>query len=161
MVNSPLTSWMFRGDTVDKVAVSGVTCVIALGFLAILRTTSHWGAADPPPPDPLARTGPAGDLANLDEDNKRAIFNRVAAAVNHFVGLETWQERLPHIRNGEQLRPLMETYYQKHGDGGAGTGKSRFGTQFDQTGRWPVRPPAGQEEPRRRTRPQSGLPSSR
>jgi hypothetical protein len=37
--------------------------------------------------------------------------------LNEFIQLETWQERLPFIRDRERVTPLMEGYYEDHPDG--------------------------------------------
>lgn len=121
LLRSPFTRWMFRDEKLDKVTISGAAAVIAFSALAIRAGTQYRGDE----PEAGAETSADGIPAVIDLDDpaafadeqSEALLNQVAQALSTFTQLESWQERLPLIRNAEKVKPLMATYYETHDDG--------------------------------------------
>ena len=117
LIRSRLTGWMFNGEVVDKIAVSGAACVIGFGILAVVLTTTHRGAGEGLVAPPPVEAPPGADITKFDKDQKRLVFQRVVDSIREFIALKTWEERFPYVRFPEKVGPLMEAYYKSNPDG--------------------------------------------
>ena len=120
MLKSPLTRWMFRGEKIEPITVTGAVAVIAFTALALRAGISHRGRGDEvveePPAIPDLQDIAPEDLTSEEPERRQAILFKVASALDQFARLKSWRDRLPYIRNSEALKPVMEDYYRRHAD---------------------------------------------
>jgi len=110
LMNFPLTGWMFRGETVDKVAVTGALAVMMFSFLAVKLAADHRGANDADDKKP-----PATRKEAMQIDGEQTI-KEAADALLKFAEKKHWKDRLPYIRDSKTLEPAMEKYYKSNED---------------------------------------------
>jgi hypothetical protein len=119
LIESRLTGWMFRGEQIDKITVSGAIAALAFTGLAVRGSTNYLGQNENRSGE-NARTPAAIDPTDPDSfkgESQEAALTKVAKALRKFAKLPTWQERLPFVRNPDEVKPLMAKYYETHSDG--------------------------------------------
>ena len=123
LLRFPLTRWMFHGEKIDHITITGAVAVVAFSILAIRAGTSYRGTnsdegetrGDPLGTD-LSKIE-IGDSSTFPPEQQQAIVAKVAEALKKFIELDTWQERLPHVRHPDAINALMAEYYERHADG--------------------------------------------
>jgi len=102
------------------VAGTGILIYVALRTLFVVAATD----TDPsqqqaPPPDlgPDPATLDAAGLPTIVTAEEKAACIAVG---NAFYAASSVEEKLPHVRQPERVRPLMEAWYASHGDGAGG-----------------------------------------
>ena len=113
----PLTSWMFVGPFVDRVAVTGAACVVLLGVLAFKLTGSHRGEDRPPQVYTPEPRDPSKGVHQLSRDQETVLHEEIREFLRMFIGLETWEERLPHVRHQDVVAEKMRQFHSRYPDG--------------------------------------------
>ena len=113
---SPFTSWLFRDEKLEPLALAGGLAAIAFSVMAVWLASGHRGTDQSEQPVEPAPTEPAEVVAELKEDPQADVMRRVFSALADFAKIPDWESRLPFVRNRERVEPLMRSYYQTNED---------------------------------------------
>ena len=119
----PLTGWAFTDGRVESLAVIGALCVFLFGGVAFLLTRREVEA----PPPVMVKEEPVEvglelleSGVKLTEQQKQSYYIKIAEFIAAYMELETWEERLPLVRDVEGIEEKMSAYYEANPDGAFG-----------------------------------------